>query len=54
MGSDEAECDGLGIWHNRENRNVYMVLVGKPEGKKHLQDLDVEERVTLNCGEFLD
>jgi hypothetical protein len=28
-----------------EGRNVYMVLVEKPEGKNHLKDQDVEGRM---------
>jgi hypothetical protein len=31
----------------RERRVVYSVLVQKPEGKSHLEDPDVDERVTL-------
>jgi hypothetical protein len=29
----------------REGRNVYRVLVGKPEGKDHLEDQDVDGRM---------
>jgi hypothetical protein len=28
-----------------EGRNVYRVLVGKPEGKKNLEGLDVDGRM---------
>jgi hypothetical protein len=28
-----------------EGRNVYRVLVGKPEGKKHLKDQGIDGRV---------
>jgi hypothetical protein len=28
-----------------EGRNVYRVLVGKPEGKDHLEDQDVDGRM---------
>jgi hypothetical protein len=28
-----------------EGRNMYRVLVGKPEGKNHLEDQDVEGRM---------
>jgi len=28
-----------------ERRNAYEVLVGKPEGKKHLQDLGIDGRI---------
>jgi hypothetical protein len=30
--------------HMGEGRNVYRVFVGKPEGKNHLQDQDVDGR----------
>jgi hypothetical protein len=26
-------------------RNAYKILVGKPEGKKHVEDLDVDGRI---------
>jgi hypothetical protein len=32
-----------------ERRVLYRVLVGKPEGRKHLVDLDVDGSVTLQC-----
>jgi hypothetical protein len=32
------------IW---ERRGAYRVLVGKPEGKDHLGDLDVDGRIIL-------
>jgi hypothetical protein len=28
-----------------ERRNAYMVLVGKPEGKRHLEDLSMDDRI---------
>jgi hypothetical protein len=28
-------------------RNAYRILVGKPEGKDHQEDLDVDGRITL-------
>jgi hypothetical protein len=31
----------------RERRGVYRVLVGKPEGKKHLGDPGVDGRIIL-------
>jgi hypothetical protein len=31
----------------REMRNAYRVLVGKPAGKRHLEDLRMEERIVL-------
>jgi len=30
-----------------ERRGVYRVLVGKPEGKNHLEDLGVDRRIIL-------
>jgi len=30
-----------------ERRDVYKILVGKPEGKKHLGDPGVDGRITL-------
>jgi hypothetical protein len=30
-----------------ERRGVYRVLVGKPEGRDHLGDPGVDERITL-------
>jgi hypothetical protein len=30
-----------------ERRRVYRILVGKPEGKKHLEDPGTDGRVTL-------
>jgi hypothetical protein len=33
----------------REGRKVYRVLVGKPEGKNHLEDLGVDGRRGLGC-----
>jgi len=30
-----------------ENRGVYRVLVGKPEGKNHLKELGVDGRLIL-------
>jgi hypothetical protein len=30
-----------------ENRNAYRMLVGKPEGKRPLEDLDVGGRIIL-------
>jgi len=30
-----------------ERRGVYRVLVGKPEGKNHLEDPDVDGRIIL-------
>jgi len=31
-----------------ERRNSYRVLVGKPEGRRHLEDPDVDGRIILN------
>jgi hypothetical protein len=30
-----------------EKRSVYRVLVGKPEGKNHREDLDADGRIVL-------
>jgi hypothetical protein len=30
-----------------EMRNAYNILVGKPEGKNHLEDLDVDRKMIL-------
>jgi hypothetical protein len=30
-----------------ENRSAYMVLVGKPEGKSCLEDVDIDGRIVL-------
>jgi len=35
--------------HLGKNINACRVLVGKPEGKNHLLDLDVDGRLTLKC-----
>jgi hypothetical protein len=32
-----------------EVTNAYSVLVGKPEGKNHLEDLGVDGRIILEC-----
>jgi hypothetical protein len=32
-----------------EGRGVYMVLVGRPEGKRSLEDLSVCGRISLRC-----
>jgi hypothetical protein len=32
--SDQGGWDGWGMWHIREKRNTYRVLVGKPEEKR--------------------
>jgi hypothetical protein len=29
----------------REKRNAQTILVGKPEGKSHLKDLDIDGRM---------
>jgi uncharacterized protein (UPF0128 family) len=34
---------------NGERRDAYMVLVGKPEGKSHLEDLRIDGRIILKC-----
>ena len=35
------------VVHMGERRGAYGVLVGKPEGKRHLEDLGVGGRMTL-------
>jgi hypothetical protein len=39
----------------RENRNIYRVLVGKPEEKGLLEDVGVDERILVKhvCLEFV-
>ena len=32
-----------------ETGGAYRVLVGKPEGKDHLDDLGVDERIIIKC-----
>jgi hypothetical protein len=32
-----------------ERRDVYRVLVGKPEGKNHMGDQRIDERIILRC-----
>jgi len=32
-----------------ERRGAYSVLVGRPEGKNHLEDLDIDGRIILKC-----
>jgi hypothetical protein len=32
-----------------EGRGVYRVLVGRPKGRDHLEDLGVGVRITLRC-----
>jgi hypothetical protein len=29
------------------DEKTYNILVGKPEGKNHLEDLDIDARITL-------
>jgi hypothetical protein len=35
------------VAHMWERRGVYRVLVGKPEGKNHLEDLGIDGRIIL-------
>jgi hypothetical protein len=37
--SDQGEVDEWGMWHMGKKRNAYMVLVGKPEGKRQFARL---------------
>jgi hypothetical protein len=32
-------------------RNAYKILVGKPEGKRHLEDQRINENITVALGE---
>jgi len=32
-----------------ERRGIYRVLVGKPEGKNHLEDPGIDGRIILRC-----
>jgi hypothetical protein len=32
-----------------DRRGAYSVLVEKPEGKNHLEDLSIERRIILKC-----
>jgi hypothetical protein len=32
-----------------ERRGAYSVLVGRPEGKNHLEDIDIDRRIILKC-----
>jgi hypothetical protein len=34
--------------HGKEE-NMYQILVGKPGGNSHLEDLGVDERTILEC-----
>jgi hypothetical protein len=36
------------VAHVGEGRGVYRVLVGKPEGKRHWENLGVGGRITLS------
>jgi len=33
----------------RESRNAYLVLVGRTEGKNHMEDVGVDGRIILKC-----
>jgi hypothetical protein len=35
--------------HMQEKRHSYAVLVGQAEGKDHLENLDIDGRIILNC-----
>jgi hypothetical protein len=35
------------VAHMGEGRGVYRVLVGRPEGKRHWEDLGIDGRITL-------
>jgi hypothetical protein len=33
----------------RESRNAYVILVGRREGKSHMEDVGVDGRIILEC-----
>jgi hypothetical protein len=35
------------MWHVREGKGYYTALVGKPEKRDHLEDLDVNKTIIL-------
>jgi hypothetical protein len=35
------------VAHIKKMRNAYKILVEKPEGKDHLEDLGVDNKITL-------
>jgi len=35
------------VAHTRERRGAYRVLVGRPEGKNHLEDPGIDGRIIL-------
>jgi hypothetical protein len=37
------------VVHMGKMRSGYKVLVGKLEGKRHLEDLDIDGRIILKC-----
>jgi len=37
------------VAHVPEKRHSYAVLVGQAEGKDHLENLGIDERIILNC-----
>jgi hypothetical protein len=40
---------GGNINTNAKLRNAHKILVGKPEGRDNLEDLDVDGRIVLKC-----
>jgi hypothetical protein len=44
----QGEWGGRGMWYGWERREVYKVLVGKPEGKRPLEDRGVDGRMRSN------
>jgi hypothetical protein len=36
------------VAYMREQRNAHRLLVGKPKGKNHLEDLGIDGRIILN------
>jgi hypothetical protein len=46
--SRRMSCAGYAT-RMEEIRNAYKILVGKPEGKDHSEDLGVDGNINLNC-----
>jgi hypothetical protein len=45
-----TRSDGLGYLHNCcTHLQTQKALVGKPEGKNHLEDLGIDGRIILKC-----
>jgi hypothetical protein len=44
---NQETCDRRGMWHVCGRREMRMFLAGKPKGKNHLEDLDIDKRILL-------